>query len=331
MNPRMHRPLPRLYSRRRRTRWWAVPVLRGIALVAIAAIVLTTARQSGTPARLHSEMPRPPETEDSASLFVDRSQQYAWLSRQERKAYVPLALQIPDPAGFQRVKAGTGGFADWLRHLPAAPPGTPVKTAKNQIVRAGDDPRLAATVVLQPRGGKLLDASNIVVRLRAEFLWAAGLKDRLVFRFTSGHLAAWSDWAAGVRPFVQGRNVEFRQVEPPDDGRESFTCYLEVLFRYGTVYSLMQDTFPVTDGTIEPGDVFVRPGRPGHAVLVLDVAVSGDGRVSVLLGQGGTPPQTFHVLRDPSLGAWFPVNHADPIDLGPSGTFRLKDLRRWAN
>jgi len=299
--------------------------------VAIAAIVLTTARQSGTPARLHSEMPRPPETEDSASLFVDRSQQYAWLSRQERKAYVPLALQIPDPAGFQRVKAGTGGFADWLRHLPAAPPGTPVKTAKNQIVRAGDDPRLAATVVLQPRGGKLLDASNIVVRLRAEFLWAAGLKDRLVFRFTSGHLAAWSDWAAGVRPFVQGRNVEFRQVEPPDDGRESFTCYLEVLFRYGTVYSLMQDTFPVTDGTIEPGDVFVRPGRPGHAVLVLDVAVSGDGRVSVLLGQGGTPPQTFHVLRDPSLGAWFPVNHADPIDLGPSGTFRLKDLRRWAN
>lgn len=331
MNQLFQRSVKHLRGRRHGRRRWPVPVLRGLALIALGAIVLTTARQTGAPARLHSEVQRPVETEETASRLIDRPKQYAWLSKQEKTTYAPLALRIPDPAGFCRVKATAGGFADWLRHLPTAPPGTPVKTAKNQIVRAGDDARLAATVVLQPRGGKLLDAGNMLVRLRAEFFWAAGLKDRTAFRFTSGHLATWADWAAGVRPFVQGRNVEFRKIDPPDEGRESFTCYLEAVFRHGTVYSLMQDTFPMTDGTIEPGDVFVRPGRPGHAVLVLDVAVSEDGRVSVLLGQGGTPPQTFHVLRDPALGDWFPVNRSDPIDLGPAGTFRLKDLRRWAN
>jgi hypothetical protein len=50
-----------------------------------------------------------------------------------------------------------------------------------------------------------------------------------------------------------------------------------------------------------------------------------------LLGQGGTPAQTFHVIRPAGGSPWFPIAHSQPIDLGKLGVFHPKDLRHWAN
>ena len=48
---------------------------------------------------------------------------------------------------------------------------------------------------------------------------------------------------------------------------------------------------------LRPGDFVVQPGGPGHAVLVLDLAVDLDGHRLVLLGQGFMPAQSFQVLH----------------------------------
>lgn len=305
-------------------------VLRAVAGVLLLAVILSTARQTNTPAPLYSEIVREADTDAVPRRTVDWPGQFAWLSKDERKKYAPLEDRLREPPGFTRVKAAPGSFAEWLRRLPVLPEGSAVKSAKGQVIRPADDPRLAAVIALQPRGEKLLDGINIILRLRAEYLWAAEKTDRAAFHFTSGHLATWPDWAEGIRPTVKGRNVEFNKTAPTDATRSNYCCYLETVFRYATVYSLWKDTRPADDLSIEAGDVFVRVGRPGHVVMVLDVATDAEGRVRVLLGQGGKPVQTFHVLRHDAESAWFPVTQSASIDLGEkAAVFRLKDLRHW--
>jgi len=58
---------------------------------------------------------------------------------------------------------------------------------------------------------------------------------------------------------------------------------------------------------VEPGDVFIEGGFPGHAVIAVDVAESPAGR-AVLLAQSYMPAQQVHVLvnpGDPALGPWY--------------------------
>jgi hypothetical protein len=298
-------------------------------VIIFIVVILVVARQVSQPGPGASDQPPTTEAVENSQQQLDRPAQYAWMPAKERKTYEPLLDRIPTPDGYTRVAASPGSFADWLRFLPVAPAGTPVTTAKHATVLPADAPGLAAVVALQPQTAKTLSAPNMAIRLRAEWLWAEGKADEAAFHFTSGHLSTWRDWAGGERPTVQGRNVSVTRNAPPDSSRVSFCGYLETVFRYGTVYSLLLDTDKAADLAVQASDVLIRTGKIGHAVVVLDVARNAQGHTRVLLGQGGTPPQTFHVLRGKDGSPWFPFSRTEPIDLGPKGVFQLKDLRRW--
>ncbi len=59
-----------------------------------------------------------------------------------------------------------------------------------------------------------------------------------------------------------------------------------------------------------PGAFFVLPGGPGHAVLVLDLAVDHQGHRIALLGQGYMPAQDFQVLasQEVAISPWFSLD-----------------------
>lgn len=291
------------------------------------AIVLMTARQARQPDSQPGDVQ--PAGSPTVRAEIDRPAQYAWLTAKERKSYQPLIDRFPPPQGFRRVQAAVGSFADWLRFLPVLPEGTPVKTAAREILLPADHPSLAAVIALQPQTPKTLTASNVLVRLRAEYLWAVDRADQAAFHFASGHLSPWREWAEGYRPTVRGREVSLSKGAPADSSRANFCGYLEGVFKYGNFDSLWHDTDKATDAAVEGGDVFLRRGRTGHAVMVLDVATDPQGHVDVLLGQGGSPPQTFHVLRGKDGSPWFPLSRTAPIDVGPKGQFQLTDLRHW--
>jgi len=179
----------------------------------------------------------------------------------------------------------------------------------------------------------------MLVRLRAEYAWTSRSLSGLAFHYTSGHLSAWSEWAGGKRPVVRGKLVHFEESHAADDSRENFCGYLETLFRYTTVYSLLEDTRRNEDGTIAGGDIFVTTSppkarsaganRPGHAVMVLDVAMNEKGHLRILLGQGGNPAVSFHVPRSDEGSPWFAVSRSSGITLQGRTWFRLTDLRHW--
>ena len=51
----------------------------------------------------------------------------------------------------------------------------------------------------------LQQCAEAVIRLRAGYLLQAGCADRIAFDFTSGYRVYWSDWRAGHRPVVSGK------------------------------------------------------------------------------------------------------------------------------
>lgn len=252
---------------------------------------------------------------------------YPWLA--DTSSHQSLADRFPPPEGYRRVEVEEGSFAEWLRFLPMRPPGTTVRAYDGRIVLYADSPGLAGVVGLDTGRKNLQQCADAIIRLRAEYLWSRGDARSIAFHFTSGDLSRWEHWADGTRPVVQGREVEWRKTATRDRSRGNFGRYLENLFVYAGTISLARDSVPVSPERMQIGDFFLKSGSPGHAVIVLDMAVGPQGRKKAILGQGFMPAQDFHVLRSDRGTPWFDLDFAGVGVKTPFWkTFPWSSLRR---
>jgi hypothetical protein len=132
------------------------------------------------------------------------------------------------------------------------------------------------------------------MRLRAEYLFAAGRTDEIRFHPDPGKPREIA-WSGGRR-------------------REGFDKYLVRLFADAGSASLQAELAPIGARAIAPGDVLIQGGYPGHAVLVLDAADGSDGRRFLLIGQSYMPAQQFHVVKNLGDAARSPWYDAAALD-----------------
>ena len=76
-----------------------------------------------------------------------------------------------------------------------------------------------------------------------------------------------------------------------------FRRYLDMVFNYAGTLSLSKELIALPYKNLQPGDVLIQGGSPGHAVVVMDVAVNRDGKKLYLLAQSYMPAQEIHVLK----------------------------------
>lgn len=243
----------------------------------------------------------------------------------------PLGGRIDPPDGFQRTILTPGSFGAFLRALPVKA-GRPAVRLHNGALKSRQDVH-AAVLDIDVGERDLQQCADAVIRLRAEYLWAAGRRDDIRFRFTSGDEASWARWVGGWRPSVRGSTVNWSRSAVPDDSYASFRNYLNKMFEYAGSLSLSRELRPVWRTEIPaPGDVFIQGGSPGHAVIVVDAAERPGGRDRVfLLAQSYMPAQEIHVLKnpdDPGLGPWFRFPESGALAT-PEWTFRREDLKRF--
>lgn len=246
---------------------------------------------------------------------------YPWISAPDPAQ--SLDRRIAPPAGFSRVAAT--GFGGWLRGLP-------LKPGRPQVLLHDGRPKRnqgahVAVVDLDTGKQDLQQCADCVIRLRAEYLWER--KEPIAFDFTSGDRCEWSRWAEGWRPVVRGNRVSWRKGVPGANDYAEFQRYLRTVYTYAGTLSLARETEGAS-GAVEPGDMFLRGGSPGHVVLVLDVAER-EGKRVFLLGQGYSPAQDFHVLKNPSdarLSPWYPEGFGEELRT-PEWTFARGDRRRF--
>jgi len=240
---------------------------------------------------------------------------------------LPLIQRIKPPSGFARLSVPADHFGAWLRTLPIKPGRPPVHLYDGRLKGTQD----AHFAVLDIDVGKknLPQCADAVMRLRAEYLWAAGREADIRFRFSNGEPAPWSRWKAGDRPHALGNKVWWTKGGAPRGGYGEFRRYLDTVYRWAGTASLARELVRV-EGEAEPGDVFILGGHPGHAVIVLDVAVDSRGRRLLLLAQSYMPAQEIHILRGPlpALDPWYPSPGQGSLET-PEWDFDAGSLRRF--
>jgi hypothetical protein len=242
-----------------------------------------------------------------------------------------IAARIPPPAGYGFVPAEPGSFAEWLTQLPLKPGRPPVLLHHGG--RKGNQSAHHAVIDLDVGDRDLQQCADAIIRLRAEYLWAAGRKEDIHFNFTSGDRADYARWREGVRPIVAGNTVRWLQSARPNDSYECFRDYLDTVFSYAGTHSLSRELSAVADtDDMQIGDVFIRGGFPGHAVIVVNLAAHPDtGARAFLLAQSYMPAQDIHLLKNPTeanLSPWYPLGFGDTLRT-PEYTFRRAELRRF--
>ncbi len=181
----------------------------------------------------------------------------------------PMVGAIPLPAGYHRLAADKGSFGAWLRTMPLKKDRTVY--LYNGSRKLNQDAQFA---VLDVSVGHtdLQQCADAVMRLRAEYLYGLRLFRLIDFYTEQGVRLNFAQWAAS------------RKVNLSDEkrSRASFDAYLQTVFSYCSTRTLEKQLVPVGSFPgLEAGEVLIKGGAPGHAMLIIDMAED---------GQGGTLP-----------------------------------------
>ncbi len=215
--------------------------------------------------------------------------------------------EINTPPGYKRISISPGSFAEWLRKIP-------LKKDKqvylyNGVLKPNQNAQFA---VVDISVGKkdLQQCADVVMRLRAEFLFANKRFTEIAFMDYSGK---WYKWE-GI------------------EDRQQFDQYLQQVFGWCGSASLEKQLKPVDNFQfIKPGDVLIQGGFPGHAMIVADIAVNEKGDKVYMLIQGYQPAQDIHIVNNPTnnkLSPWYDVNSHGSI-VTPEWVFEKNHLRSW--
>ncbi len=181
----------------------------------------------------------------------------------------------------------------------------------------------------------LQQCADAVMRLRAEYLFSRKRYDQIHFRFTSGDDASYSAYAAGARASVAKNKVKWVKsaaARSPSDYK-TFREYMNLVFNYAGSASLDKELVPLPDlGLIEPGDVIIQPGFPGHAVTVMDVCVNEQSsHRQFLIAQSYMPAQDIHVLKNPNdepMSPWYSTDIIAKL-VTPEWIFEKQHFKRF--
>jgi len=255
---------------------------------------------------------------------------YAWQA-QPHVASDRLDHRFAPPEGFERIPAREGSFGAWLRGLPLKLEGSQVFLHSGALKSRQDVH--AAVIDIDTGARDLQQCADAVMRLRAEWQFGRGAFRRIAFNDTGGAKPmSFSHWAAGERPRAQGRVLVWSKRAPADASYGSFRRYMDTVFAWAGTYSLERELIPVRDGRVEIGDVIIKGGFPGHAVLVADVAEHPrTGGRRFLLMQSFMPAQDIHVLKGrdtPDGTPWYRLEPGQPF-VTPEWVFPPGSLRRW--
>lgn len=214
---------------------------------------------------------------------------------------------IPLPEGYERVKTNSHSFAAWLEKVP-------LKENKTVYLFNGaekiNQQAQFAVLDISVSNKNLQQCADAVMRMRAEYLFAEKRYDEIIF----------TDNEKGNYSFTFPYT------------KENFAKFMERVFGMCGSASLSKQLKKGIDfSAIEAGDVLIRGGFPGHAVMVMNIAENKAGKKIFMLAQSYMPAQDIHVLINPSdenLSPWYEIKDGDKI-ITPEYIFYKNELKKW--
>jgi hypothetical protein len=216
--------------------------------------------------------------------------------------------EIELPKDYTRMHSDSNSFGWFLQQAPLKK--TKEVYLYNGMLKTNQSAQFA---VLDFSVGKkdLQQCADAVMRLRAEYFFSRNEYEKIVFFDNEKKKYAFS------APYT----------------RDHFTTYLQTVFGMCGSASLEMQLKSRKDVTqIEIGDVFIKGGFPGHAEIVMDIAINENGEKVFLLAQSYMPAQDIHILKNPmnsEMSPWYAVNEIGHTLYTPEYTFTKEQLRTW--
>lgn len=256
--------------------------------------------------------------------------EFPWLNNYELENV--LINRIRTPFGFERYLHKEGSFAHWLQHLPLKP-GSPKVYLYDGSPKWNQEAH-CYVVDIETGTKDLQQCADALMRLRAEYLYSNGKQDDIHFEYTNGAEVRYSKWKEGYMPVPQsGGVVKWVPSQKAGSGYNKFKDYLIQVYNYAGTHSLDKELTKVEFREMEPGDIIIEGGFPGHGIIVVDMALNRKtGEKLFLLAQSYMPAQDIQILRNPNnlkLSPWYSLSDIDYILDTPEWEFDTDDLRRW--
>lgn len=239
--------------------------------------------------------------------------------------------RIKCPAEYYRMNCEKNSFVNYLRKIPLLPHDSKV-LLYNGKNKTNQDAHIA---ILDVSVGNLdlQQCADAVMRLRCDYLRSVGKEDEIRFYFNNGFLFEYAQWKNGNDIKINGNSVTWIRNAKNNNSDLSYHKFLEKLFSYAGTLSLSKQLKSVKSiEDIEPGDVWIKGGTPGHATIVMDVAINKDGKKIFLLAQSYMPAQQIHILKNPknnSENPWYSVEQIVSTLETPEYTFYDYELKRF--
>ncbi len=233
------------------------------------------------------------------------------------------------PAGYTRLESDSSDFSRFLSTLTLRPAGSEVLLYDGSP-KPNQDSHVAI-FDLDIGDRDLQQCADSAIRIYAEYYWSIGEYDKIAFHLTNGFLMEYTKWREGMRLVVDGNDVSWSKKKTYDDSYEEFRNYLNMVFAYAGTLSLSQESSTISINEALPGDMFLEGGSPGHCIMIVDVAVDGNGNKCFLLAQGYMPAQEFHIIKNPlhEDDPWYYTNEITYPFETPSWSFGDNSLVRW--
>lgn len=241
-----------------------------------------------------------------------------------------IKARIKVPEGFERILPEEQTFSDYIQNYP-------LKEASAEVINYDGNPyifqqgHVGVLEVPVPSNG-LQQCADALIRIRSEYLWAANRKEEIGFTFTSGHYCSWTKYAEGYRPKINGNVVTFSKIAAPNDSKENFYKYLNLIYTYAGTYSLSQELQKIsTLSQVNVGDLLIYPGFPGHVMMVGDIIQNQEGDRRFAFFQGNTPAQSVHIIKnvsDTSINPWYDLEGKTSLET-PIYTFSSFEMVRF--
>jgi hypothetical protein len=256
---------------------------------------------------------------------------YRWMDSSAYNPSSTICSRFGLPEGYKRFENVPGSFGEWLCGLPLLPEGTQVKLYNGEL--KGNQGAQAAVINIDAGKTDLQQCADAVMRLRAEYLFATKQYDKIAFNFTSGDRLEYSNWVKGKRIAVNGNktSIVYNGEKHNVEDHAAFRSYMNGIFCYAGTLSLSKEMKKIPLDSMMPGDVFIHGGTPGHAVLIVDMAVNAKGEKLFMVAQSYMPAQQIHVLKndnDRKISPWYKPGVGDEL-VTPEYIFDWGELERF--
>ncbi|TCU74165.1 uncharacterized protein DUF4846 [Tissierella praeacuta] len=231
--------------------------------------------------------------------------------------------------GYKRIEVEKNSFQEFLRNQRLKPYGEKVLYYNG---REKNKKGVYDSVIDVKIGDRdLHQCADAIMLLRAEYLYSVGKYEDISFNFVSGFKAEYKKWMEGYRIKVDGNDVRYYKAVEPSNTYENFRKFMDMVFAYSGTLSLEKELESIDIKDMEIGDVFIVGGSPGHAVIIVDMAINNNDEKIFILAQSYMPAQQTQILINPmneEISPWYSTKDKEKL-ITPEWTFELNKLKRF--